>query len=342
MKSHLFSVVLINLFLKTFSNSILDCSTLKEEMECNFCNDEENYCHCYWNENKCNINQTIYNEKLFISNFNEIYNKQSKSDIKNFCGEIPSFLNKDFIYVPNLLKDNGYGKKGEKVYCKFDIKIENEKSIFKVTKTIDFDIPKIKNSPDIYLKINTMNNFQEFYKITENKHYDKTNFKFFLTLFIILNDEYKEYPFQIKITFYKDELIRLYIALITFLIVLAFIIRTIIVVYLSQTKTRRNIEKIIKKRKYKKNMGNYGTTCSICLEDFFIGGREVSITPCKHMFHFTCIHAWLLNDNNVRHTKCPNCNAPILKEEEKNNFNNNNNRNNNRRGNSNMRNVQIV
>jgi len=348
MKSYLFSLIFIITLKEISSNSILDCSILTDEMECNFCNDEENYCHCYWKDNKCEINEEIYKEKLFISNFNLKYNNQNKSDIEKYCGNIPTFLNKDFFFVPKLLENKKYGKKNENIYCKFIIKIETEKSMLKITKAIEFDIPKNENQPEIYMKINSINNFQEFYNISKSVNFEKTEFKFYLTLLIKLKSEYNEYPFQIRIIFHQYELIRIYIALITFLIIIIFIIRTVIVVYLNQTKTKRNIEKIIKKRKYKPNMGNYGTTCSICLEDFFIGGRDVSITPCKHIFHYTCIHAWLLNDNNIRHTKCPYCNATILKDEiinnnnNNNNIENNNNRNNRSNNQSNMRRVNIV
>jgi hypothetical protein len=350
MKSNLFSLIFIITLKEISSNSILDCSILTDEMECNFCNDEENYCHCYWKDNKCEINEEIYKEKLFISNFNLKYNNQNKSDIEKYCGNIPIYLNKDFFFVPKLLENKKYGKKNENIYCKFIIKIETEKSMLKITKAIEFDIPKNENQPEIYMKINSINNFQEFHNISKSQNFEKTDFKFYITLLIKLKNEYNEYPFQLRIIFHQYELIRIYIALITFLIIIIFIIRTVIVVYLNQTKTKRTIEKLMKKRKYKPNMGNYGTTCSICLEDFFIGGREVSITPCKHIFHYTCIHAWLLNDNNIRHTKCPYCNAPILKEENINNDNNNrnnnsgnnNNRNNRNNSNRNMRSVHIV
>ncbi|KAF2686325.1 hypothetical protein K458DRAFT_387332 [Lentithecium fluviatile CBS 122367] len=44
--------------------------------------------------------------------------------------------------------------------------------------------------------------------------------------------------------------------------------------------------------------------CSICLEDWSISQRIIETSPCKHIFHETCLVTWL-NTNN--RTTCPYC-----------------------------------
>lgn len=51
--------------------------------------------------------------------------------------------------------------------------------------------------------------------------------------------------------------------------------------------------------------------CAICLANFEKGQRvcEASNIKCTHMFHEDCMTSWLL-----KHSKCPICRAPYLKE----------------------------
>ena len=62
---------------------------------------------------------------------------------------------------------------------------------------------------------------------------------------------------------------------------------------------------------YKKEYNKYGGGCSICLNKFN-EKSEVSITSCKHVFHYKCIHNWLYK--NIKNIKCPNCNYELLKD----------------------------
>jgi hypothetical protein len=106
---------------------------------------------------------------------------------------------------------------------------------------------------------------------------------------------------------------------------------------------------------YKSEYNEFGGGCSICLENFKKKSK-VSITPCKHVFHYTCIKDWLYK--NVLNPKCPNCNKEVLVKDDngktdetkiikvrkgKNNNNNNNNNNINfvGRNNINIRNITI-
>ena len=69
---------------------------------------------------------------------------------------------------------------------------------------------------------------------------------------------------------------------------------------------------------YKKEYNQYGGGCSICLTEFKKKSK-VSITSCKHVFHYKCIYDWLYK--NIRNPKCPNCNHEILNDDEDNNTN---------------------
>jgi hypothetical protein len=64
---------------------------------------------------------------------------------------------------------------------------------------------------------------------------------------------------------------------------------------------------------YKKKYNEFGGGCSICLKGFK-KKSEISITPCKHIFHYQCIHDWLYK--NIRNPKCPNCNYEVLNNSE--------------------------
>ena len=95
---------------------------------------------------------------------------------------------------------------------------------------------------------------------------------------------------------------------------------------------------------YKSEYNQYGGGCSICLDNFKKKSK-VSMTPCKHVFHYKCIKDWLYK--NAKNPKCPNCNKEVLVEDDiindtkggdetkiikvkkKQNNNNNNNNNNN-------------
>lgn len=64
---------------------------------------------------------------------------------------------------------------------------------------------------------------------------------------------------------------------------------------------------------YKSEYNQYGGGCSICLDNFKKKSK-VSMTPCKHVFHYKCIKDWLYK--NAKNPKCPNCNKEVLVEDE--------------------------
>ena len=69
-------------------------------------------------------------------------------------------------------------------------------------------------------------------------------------------------------------------------------------------------------KKFNKKYGiKDGNTCTICIEDFNEKKSKVSITPCKHVFHYKCLSNWLVQ--NAVNPKCPNCNYNLLQDFDK-------------------------
>ena len=70
---------------------------------------------------------------------------------------------------------------------------------------------------------------------------------------------------------------------------------------------------------YKRDDKNNCYKCTICQEDFKEGISSVITTKCNHKFHFICFKKYV--EKNIIFPKCPNCNMPILNDE--NNLNKN-------------------
>ena len=77
---------------------------------------------------------------------------------------------------------------------------------------------------------------------------------------------------------------------------------------------------LIPKIYFKKDNINDNIKCTICLEEFKEGLSEIVTTRCNHTFHLICLKDWI--HKNIIIPKCPNCNEPILKNENKNKMNN--------------------
>ena len=55
---------------------------------------------------------------------------------------------------------------------------------------------------------------------------------------------------------------------------------------------------------YNNDMIKYGEECTICLENFIVNKVRVCLTPCHHIFHFSCLKQYIFKSND---THCPNC-----------------------------------
>ena len=82
---------------------------------------------------------------------------------------------------------------------------------------------------------------------------------------------------------------------------------------LNKQKLDKLFNNKMNKHFYKEEFNQYCDVCSICLNKFN-EKSEVSITPCKHVFHYKCIHNWLYK--TIINPNCPNCKHEILKDEE--------------------------
>ncbi|KAJ6134886.1 hypothetical protein N7512_000046 [Penicillium capsulatum] len=66
------------------------------------------------------------------------------------------------------------------------------------------------------------------------------------------------------------------------------------------------IQSLPKKRVDQEMLGSDGKAeCSICMDAVKVG-TEVTVLPCSHWFHFSCIEAWLSQNNS-----CPHCRRSI-------------------------------
>ena len=64
---------------------------------------------------------------------------------------------------------------------------------------------------------------------------------------------------------------------------------------------------------YRNDFMNENYKCTICLENLKEGSSFITTTKCGHKFHFNCFKDWI--GKNIISPKCPNCNKPIIKEE---------------------------
>ncbi|KAH8427462.1 putative RING finger domain protein [Aspergillus melleus] len=70
--------------------------------------------------------------------------------------------------------------------------------------------------------------------------------------------------------------------------------------------SQNDIRSLPKKKVDQEMLGNEGKAeCSICMDPVEVG-TEVTVLPCKHWFHFSCIEMWL-----SQHNTCPHCRRGI-------------------------------
>ena len=71
----------------------------------------------------------------------------------------------------------------------------------------------------------------------------------------------------------------------------------------------RNFDKVVKAIRFtKRTVFLGGKTCTICFKEL-IEGNYYRITPCKHLFHYDCIFAWIIMKGKEA---CPNDNHRFI------------------------------
>lgn len=76
----------------------------------------------------------------------------------------------------------------------------------------------------------------------------------------------------------------------------------------SNEKKLELIENKLKPDLYDSKMNEYGSNCTICLEDFKANDK-ICVLECKHLFHEACIRDYFRK--NLNSLKCPNCNKEL-------------------------------
>ena len=340
-----FPDLLINLF-KAYecSSKFNDC------FNCSICSDENinyNNCLCQWNINthiceSINKNKNFY---YFYESFSFCNDSESSIIQYNFCG--PPMIVLDKKYTFSMPKNNNkYGTKS--IYCEYSYLIleKEEEYCIDYSKYNDefylFLIVEYNNSPsNIYQLEKNQTNFCVYKaKYIKLKLYFKSCF---LSLPFNLIITRKEPAISISSNHFAIIIIAIVLSLILFSIGIYFLTkklkqmikqrqRTIIenalanrygdVVDEEEVKKKKNLENknklkienflcrsTITKNIIRKIKNDY--ECSVCQEKFN-ELNKVSITPCKHFFHYDCLSSWL--SKNIMNPRCPNCNADVLNE----------------------------
>ncbi len=299
-------------------NTFINCSLIDSEYNCEFCNEKDTYCHCIWNNNKCEIDEIKLKEKKWILDFNNKYKEQNEIEMKKYCGELPKLIKENTIIIPNLINEK-YGKLNETIYCKYKTKIDIKSYYFRITKFVFIEYPIKNYHPEIFLKVNTNEIPIRILNFTKFKYYGGFYNETYYEIYVKLFNRYDSIPYKIHLNSYSYEKIRFFISIFTFVIIFVVFFSTICLMYYCNKIKRKKILSLLnKKQKYNSNLEQYGNRCSICLGGININ-TEVSLTPCNHIFHYLCFYTWVNNKSNNRNTKCPLCNNSLFKKSKLNN-----------------------
>ena len=299
-------------------NSIINCSSIDTEFNCEFCNEKDTYCHCIWKNKKCEIDEIKLNEKKWILDFNNKYKEQNKTEMKKYCGELPKIIKENTILIPNLINEK-YGKLNETIYCKYKTKVDIKISYFRITKIVFIEYPIKDYQPEIFLKVNTKEIPIRILNFTNFKYYGGFYNNTYYEFYIKLDNQFENIPYKINLNFYSYEQIRFFISILTFVITFIVIFFIICLVnYCERIKRKKILNLLNNKQIYNSNFEKYGNHCSICL-GIINNNTEISLTPCNHIFHYLCFYSWINNKLNNRNTKCPLCNNSLLKKSKLNN-----------------------
>jgi hypothetical protein len=349
-----------------------DCTLFTECKDCDFCgNLTQVYSSCNFYNIFCEYPENKnyeYNRKMkskYIDYF------RSDSAINSFCGRRNILLKsmEDSFSVANLKINSNLLTKS--LHCDYEIRnlyyYEHESDKAKLSlqikspnenNRIQFNLILIYATED-YLRFQNLNDTQirfNGYSIDLKKISD-------LEILIdfknnVNGEEYLEIGIETENPSKKIRIIYIIVLSICGVLLLAIIILIILYIIIRKKinrieESRRN-EEIEREEKIKKNkkiieyllendlkakiftkdiVVNDCEKCSICLEAFECDKSQVSITPCKHIFHFDCLKNWL--ETEALNPQCPNCKYSILSNVDLNsiNLNDNNGNNNIRNGN---------
>ena len=292
-----------------------ECSNFTDCYKCSLCNDESKTpCKCEWTNKGCiyhdgknsNKDENWYSKTLVCQTFDRLNNVENIYCPNSLSRKTDSSLNKDNSIEYSIQPDsNGfYGK--NMVICNFEFEQLSHKDILV---TVEFS-SEIFISPKVYIESTDSSNIKTKTTIDKNK-----DIKFDKKYLILLKKKKKR-----KIQLENSSQIPSNMAII--------MRNSNNNIFIHNRKENNNLGAINKqkldelfnnkmnKHFYKEEYNQYGDVCTICLIKFD-EKSEVSITPCKHVFHYKCIHNWLYK--NIINPNCPNCKNEISKDEDEDN-----------------------
>ena len=287
---------------------------------------------CWWGNGCFKLSTARYHTDWTDKFLNCSLDNSDLSRLERFCANITR--NKIPIMAELANFKGEYGKTD--LYCHW--KIDN----ISVKNTLRIKFIKYFDS-DSYYKIGYIK------KDNTSIQYDMTKVDSFtrtlssakeIHFWFLSNQNYKSSPFSFEIEYKsKNYLFFIILALIIFLIVVGSVLSIICwrrSLKRSQKKRRslgehpcnlrrfsnikertslirsiklNMINELYKPFNYEDRVNAYGTSCTICLENFKKKKKVIEFF-CGHIFHSECAQKWV--KDNIDNPKCPNCNSEIL------------------------------
>ena len=342
------------------------CTLLANCSECEFCgNLTQDYSNCNFYNIFCEYpgnNNYDYNRKMKIQYINYF---RSDSSINSFCGERSIKLNsmKDSFVISKLnINANLLAKS---LHCDYDIKnlyyyahdsdkaklnlqIKSSNGAINENNRIKFSLFLIYTSYGT-LRFQNLNDTS----IRNSDYYKKLDKILDIEILIDFEDngngeEYLEISIETENPSKKAIILLVVCGILLLLIIILIILYIFLRKKINRIENNRRNEENEREEKIKRNkqlieyllendlkaklftkeiIVNDCEKCSICLEAFEYNKSQVSITPCKHIFHFDCLKNWL--ETEVLNPHCPNCKYSILSNIDLKSINLNKNNNNN-------------
>jgi len=317
--------------------------------------DINNYCSCIFNNAFCKNVEGNYNFLSdFLFSYDQCKNKLTEynnicgsSDInleirKNKTIKLSVNTSKDILCYYNVKNINNHNNN-----LHINIKKESHNyldlSIYFVYYLIDNNmkistISNIKGTSNFYYNINEsyVESLSVYVSIQEAENVNDISIDFY---------EEANYITKISHQVNSDSIIKIVMIIITSVIGVIIIILIILIIrkyrckkFINQNSDNVNNDEHHKKSSYsdiekrnkeimtnlymnelspkifyEKDFMNEIHKCTICLENLKEGSSFVTTTKCGHKFHFNCFKNWI--EKNIISPKCPNCNKPIINEE---------------------------
>ena len=348
----IFVISIFTLIVKCENNY---CNNFKDCNQCTLCNDEtKTSCKCQWTNEGCIYNETKDSGEWYSRT--KVCQNLEEPPQSIYCPKSMSKKTEDDLGDDNSIQykikpdsDGNYGK--EMVVCNFEFEQNSHEDI---NVKIYFFF-QVFYYPRVYIESIDSSGTKKEMTIERSDDYKfASNSKIIIR--VLLRQEYPISPIDIEINLInkpKNVLLSIFFFILfalagAFMTVLVYHIiqrcekkkkiqsenaslnlsnrgiirkKNISIKQLNKQKLNNLFNDKMKKTFYKDVYNQNGGICTICLNKFD-EKSEVSITSCKHIFHYQCIYNWLFK--NIKNPKCPNCKHEILKDEDEKDVNNSN------------------